>query len=491
MSTVVDDNTKRLSHDLGGDFNSFGHIKAAATSSEELLQWEQQCHSLFAVLASKGILKTDQLRYTIEGLTTSQYASWTYYEKWSAAMASLLLDKGLIAHNELQLTLFGPESSGEILPARFRSGDLVRVSNYEGSGRSSIEWRRPHIRTPGYIYGVVGTVQDVCGTFGDPSFLCLGLEAPQVWLYRVSFKMKDLWPEHESTSNDTVSVEVYEQWLESTSAAGGHAFEDTMLFDHNDDGRDCAHQDHHHHGSHVHDSHHNYDNHHDHNSHHENSHDHTHNHSDDHSHDPRPSVEERAVRVEGPPRPGKELHKALMRILLDRRIVDENEVRRMSEALDTAGAQLTGATLVVQAWLDSDFRRRLLQNPSEAALEIGINASNPNAPTVLTVVPNTPNVHNLVVCTLCSCYPSGLLGIAPSWYKSSHFRARAVREPRKVLQDFGTTIEKSIQVHDSTADHRYLVLPERPEGTEGWSPAELRTLVTRDCMIGVAIPKVE
>jgi hypothetical protein len=180
-----------------------------------------------------------------------------------------------------------------------------------------------------------------------------------------------------------------------------------------------------------------------------------------------------------------------MRILLDRHIVTEAEVRKMSEGLDTAGEKLTGATLVVQAWLDSDFKRRLLLNPSQTALEIGINASNPNAPTVLTVVQNTPNVHNLVVCTLCSCYPSGLLGIAPSWYKSSAFRARAVREPREVLKDFGTTLDKTIKVHDSTADHRYLVLPERPEGTEGWTPEELRTLVTRDCMIGVTVPKVE
>jgi nitrile hydratase len=125
-------------------------------------------------------------------------------------------------------------------------------------------------------------------------------------------------------------------------------------------------------------------------------------------------------------------------------------------------------------------------------MEIGIQTSNPNAPTVLSVVENTPEVHNLVVCTLCSCYPSGLLGLSPSWYKSSEFRSRAVREPRSVLQEFGTSVPQgqTIRVHDSTADHRYLVLPQRPVGTEDWSEEQLRRLVTRDSMIGVSIPSL-
>ncbi|KAI2498517.1 nitrile hydratase [Fragilaria crotonensis] len=472
MSAASD--LKRFPHDLGGDAKHFAPID---TSNKPLLHWEQQCHSLFAVLATKGILTTDELRFTVEGLTPSQYADWSYYERWSAATATLLLDKGLITHDELRLALFGPTSKNDAaVPAsRFQPGDAVRVLQYH----ESVQWRRPHIRTPGYIYGVAGVVQDVCGTFGDPSFLSLGLEAPLVYLYRVSFQMKDIWPEHESTSNDVVSVEVYGQWLESSTETTGHAFEDALLFDHTDVGRDCAPtvDDHHHQDSHDH--------------HHDHDHDHDHDHAD-HSHDPRPFVEERAVRLEGPPRPGKELHQALMRILLDRQIVSEDDVRIMMERLDTAGEQLLGASLVVQAWLVPDFRQRLLDNANEAAKELGINASNPNAPTVLSVVENTPHVHNLVVCSLCSCYPSSLLGIAPSWYRASEYRARAVREPRKVLQEFGTPLKTStlLRVHDSTADHRYLVLPERPSGTDGWSSEELRALVTRDCMIGVTVPQI-
>lgn len=200
-------------------------------------------------------------------------------------------------------------------------------------------------------------------------------------------------------------------------------------------------------------------------------------------------MEVRAVQREGPPRPGKDLFQALLRIVVQKDIVTRDEIRSMVQALDDAGTDLRGATLVVKAWMDPSFKERLLKDPAAVGGEIGISTSNPNAPTVLTVVENTPQVHNLVVCTLCSCYPSSMLGIAPSWYKSSEFRSRAVREPRKVLEDFGTIIPsgKSIRVHDSTADHRYLVLPERPDETEGWSEDELRKLVTRDSMIGVTI----
>ena len=165
----------------------------------------------------------------------------------------------------------------------------------------------------------------------------------------------------------------------------------------------------------------------------------------------------------------------------------------MTEKLENAKQDLIGADLIVEAWMDPTFKENLLKDPATAARTIGIETSNPNAPTVLSVVANDSKVHNLVVCTLCSCYPSGLLGIAPSWYKSSEYRSRAVREPRSVLNEFGTSLpsDKVIRIHDSTADHRYLVLPERPEGTDGWTKQELRNLVTRDSMIGVTIPDVD
>ena len=146
-----------------------------------------------------------------------------------------------------------------------------------------------------------------------------------------------------------------------------------------------------------------------------------------------------------------------------------------------------GAKVVARAWLDSGFKARLLQNGTKACEELGL-----DVPALkLVAVENTPQVHNAIVCTLCSCYPRMLLGIPPDWYKSRNYRSRMVREPRVVLQEFGLTIAEKVQirVHDSTADMRYIVLPMRPAGTEGWSEEQLAALVNRDSMIGVAVPK--
>src|SRR5258706_1842140 len=143
-----------------------------------------------------------------------------------------------------------------------------------------------------------------------------------------------------------------------------------------------------------------------------------------------------------------------------------------------------GAKVVAKAWLDPHFNNQLLENATRACESIGI-----DIPALrLIVVENTPQVHNVVVCTLCSCYPRMLLGIPPDWYKSKAYRSRMVKEPRKVLREFGLKIEDdtSIRGHDSTADMRYLVLPMRPAGTEGWSEERLAGLVTRDSMIGVS-----
>lgn len=457
-----------LPHDIGGDTSAYGPLTALRVDrADELQDWEVRCHSLFAVLAVKKVVSTDGLRRAIEALTPRQYASWTYYEKWAAGMTTLLLEKGVVSSKELDDALFGKgkelNSSNEGKPT-YNRGDFVKVRSYRQDG-SGIEWRRPHIRVPGYAYGVRGVIERVCDVHDDPSFLAFGLNAPKVRLYRVRFKMRDIWPEHtDKDGDDVIEAEVYEPWLEPSDSPTGHEFANQLLFDHTS-GEDCiqhAHLDDH-------------------------AHDHNHH---EHSHDPRPLVEERAANLESEPRPGKELYEALIRVLIEKDVVSFEEIRVMSEHLVMAGKNLNGASLVVKAWTDAAFEERLLSDAAAAASEIGIITSNPNAPTVLTVVKNTSDVHNVVVCTLCSCYPSGLLGIAPSWYRSREYRSRAVREPRRVLQEFGTDVPdtKQIRVHDSTADHRYLVLPERPKGTEGWTDEELSALVTRDSLVGVAVP---
>jgi nitrile hydratase len=147
-----------------------------------------------------------------------------------------------------------------------------------------------------------------------------------------------------------------------------------------------------------------------------------------------------------------------------------------------------GARVVARAWSDPAYKQRLLANGTKAVEELGL-----DVPALkLVVVENTPKVHNAIVCTLCSCYPRMLLGIPPDWYKSRNYRSRMVSEPRKVLGEFGLKLKKEVQVrvHDSTADMRYLVLPMRPKGTQGWSEDRLAALVTRDSMIGVAVPKL-
>jgi nitrile hydratase alpha subunit len=209
-------------------------------------------------------------------------------------------------------------------------------------------------------------------------------------------------------------------------------------------------------------------------------HEHEHDHSHQHGHAPHP-----------PARPDtddtltyyKAMEIAVRELLVEKGVISAEDVRRAIETMD-ARSPAQGARIVARAWTDPAYRARLLADPNAAILELGIE------PGVykLIVLENTPKVHNLVVCTLCSCYPRGVLGLPPDWYKSRAYRSRAVREPRAVLREFGTEVSDSVEVrvHDSTADMRYLVLPERPTGTEGWSEARLAELVSRDSMIGVA-----
>ena len=177
---------------------------------------------------------------------------------------------------------------------------------------------------------------------------------------------------------------------------------------------------------------------------------------------------------------------AVTGLLIEKGIVSAADMRAQVERMDTL-SPVQGARLVARAWVDDGFRRRLLADSGKAAAELGIDTG--QFPVL--VMENTPRAHNLVVCTLCSCYPRFLLGPPPDWYKSRSYRSRAVREPRAVLAEFGTEIAEEVEfrVHDSTADMRYLVLPMRPEGTEGMEEEELARLVTRDCLIGVAQPR--
>ena len=174
---------------------------------------------------------------------------------------------------------------------------------------------------------------------------------------------------------------------------------------------------------------------------------------------------------------------AVGELLVEKQLIGAHEIRRQIEVLDSRTPAL-GAKVVAHAWVDPAFRARLLENGRAACEELGITFYDD---TGLIVLENTDKVHNLVVCTLCSCYPRPVLGLPPDWYKLKPYRARAVTEPRAVLAEFGTIIpdDVEIRVSDSTAQVRFLVLPKRPAGTDGLSEEELAALVTRDAMIGV------
>ncbi len=179
---------------------------------------------------------------------------------------------------------------------------------------------------------------------------------------------------------------------------------------------------------------------------------------------------------------------AVRELLIEKRLIGPDEIRRQIEVLDSRTPAL-GATVVARAWVDPAFRQRLLADGRAACEELGISFYDD---TGLIVLENTETVHNLIVCTLCSCYPRPVLGLPPDWYKQKPYRARAVAEPRAVLAEFGTNIpdDVEIRVSDSTAAVRFLVLPRRPDGTEDFSEHQLAALVTRDAMIGVALVRI-
>ena len=192
------------------------------------------------------------------------------------------------------------------------------------------------------------------------------------------------------------------------------------------------------------------------------------------------------------PRPDGDVElraRALEALLVEKGLVATDAVDAVIELYEHEVGPHNGARVVARAWVDPAYRRRLLADGTGAVAELGIAGAEGDN---LVAVANTPAVHNVIVCTLCSCYPWPLLGLPPAWYKSLPYRARVVAEPRAVLGEFGLELPGDVEVRvwDSSAEVRYLVVPQRPAGTEGWDEQRLASLVTRDCMVGTAVPQV-
>ena len=209
----------------------------------------------------------------------------------------------------------------------------------------------------------------------------------------------------------------------------------------------------------------------------DNSHSHSHSHDHDHDHDDHHSLlpTDPELRV-----------KAIETLLLSKGLIDSETLDELIDTYENKIGPQNGAKVVAKAWVDSDYKKRLLEDATSAIRELSYQGRQGEN---MVVVENTPEIHNVIVCTLCSCYPWPVLGIPPTWYKSDEYRSRTVREPRKVLSEFGVKVDDEIQVKvwDSTAELRYLVLPMRPEGTENMNEDELAKLVTRNSMIGTGL----
>jgi nitrile hydratase len=421
-------------------------LKPIDRTVEEYAYWEQQIDAVLSLLRRKGIMNVHMLRKGIESIDKAVYNKLSYYERWAISIAQHCLESGILTQEDLNKKYGSPlHSSDEQL---FQVGDKVSVQHENYATR----WLKPHLRTPGYLYGKVGMIERCCGSYPNPEYFAYDntdSTTHQQPLYRVRFNQKDIWDHYEGGADDTIDVEIYQHWLTPASESYSSTKEDAHE-------HDAGHQ----HG------------------------DHHHHHDHDHIHEARAIIEQTAIDREGIPLPAQHLAESLVSALIDKNIISPEELRRQIEANQMTGVEQRGANIVVEAWLNPEFKERLLKDGTNTIVEfLKLDQVNND----LVVVENTDKIHNLVVCTLCSCYPRQLLGIPPGWYKSRSFRVRAPKNPRSVLKEFGTVLPDGIkiQVHDSTADLRYLVIPRRPAVTEGWSREQLLSIVTRDSMVGV------
>ena len=416
--------------DVGGD----GTPNPISVDAEPHHLWEKEVRIMTKTVYTGP---WDRMRKEMESLDADVYRVATYYERWALSLIRILIKDNIIEHNDLLTALGCDSNSTESSEAKFKKGERVNVNSQY---HLNTPWDRPHIRTPGYLFGKNGTVERICGEFPSPTLQALGISNSPSPLYRVTFCQKDIWPDYEGSPTDTIEAEIYESWLAPPVKQVDEPQEEKPK---------------------------------------KKPHDHL-----KHSENENP----RYLRVV----------EALKVILLNKELITLDLLRTAieeSENIDEVPPH--GVDMVAKAWMEPEYAKLLVSSPKEAMEVFGISStgsttSEHKAP-LLVVVRNTEEVHNVVVCTLCSCYPTVLLGKPPSWYKSIAYRSRVVREPRKVLEEFGLNLPKtvSVKVHDSTADMRYLVLPMRPAGTENFTIDQLKPLITRDSLVGVTVPVVK
>ena len=421
-------------HDLGGR-EGFGPVAVDPDEPVFASAWEGRTFALTSLALGALRVPTPAFRHAIERMDPAHYLASSYYEHWLTAAATLVVEAGVLDTDDLgDMPLSRPVHPGavpDVRPVtepRFAAGDAVRVVDRPFPG---------HTRCPGYVRGRPGTVARVGPPGPVPELEAHRRERVPEPTYTVTFAAADLWPG--SGADHTVAVDLYDHDLrrreraqrasrraQRVSAARRIDHASTAAGGHPVSGR----------------------------------------------HDDAPSeVEQRAAALEA--------------LLVEKGLVDPAAIDRIVEAYADDIGPMNGARVVARAWVDDDYRGRLLADGTAAIAELGFGGTEGDH---VVVVENEPGVHNVVVCTLCSCYPWPVLGLPPAWYKSPPYRSRMVREPRALLAEMGCDVPAGtdVRVWDSSAEIRYLVLPERPAGTNGATEDELAALVTRDAMIGVA-----
>jgi nitrile hydratase len=309
------------------------------------------------------------------------------------------------------------------LKSKFNIGDQVLIRQAYPPG---------HIRTPYFIRGRVGKIVKILGEYANPEELAYGRNGqPLQSVYSIKFLQKDLWLNYSGMLNDTVIVEVMENWLEKHKNSQKPSNKKPYC-----------------------------------------------NQLPKHSELSNAESSDISKHVI--------MAKAVEQLLIKKGLISSNEMKKMIEKIDSQ-SPAEGARLVARSWIDPDFKARMLNDFRTTAQEIGIDIG----PIQIIAIENTNILHNAIVCTLCSCYPKFLIGLPPEWYKSKNYRSRMIFEPRTVLAEFGTKISDKVElrIYDSTAELRYMILPMQPKNVEGLDENALAGLVTRDAMIGTSIIK--
>lgn len=375
-----------MAHDVGGICVAMLDKNGAIDFSERpMSQWELSVHALLVELAVKSLITTDELRRGVESLEEKAYKSWGYYDRWSASMALILIERGVINESEIDelLDKDDPGIDAEKTPAAHQIGDYVVVRHE----LSKLRWKKPHIRCPGYIFGKRGRVVKYVGAFQDPFLLSFRKRGPKQHLYIVAFPLQSLLRETPAASSvselDEIEVEIYEPWLISDNSCVDnhdqhnhshqhqhkheHEHEHEHAHAHEHQGNNCcANEDsHQHQHQHQHEHNHNQDknsnNNHDHDHHHQHSSE-PHDHGHEHHHENRLVIEQRAAERESAPSPGEVVGRVLIELLIKKGVIDRVSLQETMRKLESNHTEMKGALLVAMAWKDKQFKELLLKD---------------------------------------------------------------------------------------------------------------------------------